>query len=908
VDWQARVRSRLAVLGLEAHREQQAVEEIAQHLEELCEESMRDGLEPAAAEAAALAELERHGEELAARFGELGRRAAPGIAGSQAGMPAPVVAGAPAGGGLLADLRQDLRFGARALLRRPLFAVVAVATLALGVGANTAIFSLVDSVLLRPLPYREPGRLVHFFEIKQNQDFGRREASYPDFLDLREGGTLFETLAGYNGGSASLSVDGGAPERVQLLEVSHDFFAMLGVEAALGRTFLPGESGVGAAQVAVLTDGAWRTRFGADPAILGRAISLSGHPYTVVGVLPRDFQFPLRGLAEVWLPLDVRPRVAGLRGRHWLDVIGRIRPGVTIEQARRQLEQVMTGVAERDPEWHEKIGVALVPLRDEMTGGVRPAMIATMAAVGFLLLVACSNLANLLLARASERQREFAVRSSLGARPGRLVRQLLAESLLLSLLGGALGLFLALWGAHLAVAALPARTVATLPFLAGFSLHLPAFLFTLSIVVATTLFFGLAPALHAARVQPADALHRGRAAAPATRSRLGRALVVSEIAATLVLLLAAGLVSKSLLHLLETSPGFRTGNLLSMRLSPPIGASLEDANLLRLHADLLERVGSLPGVSGVATVSQLPLTGRGDTGRAEIESRPGEKGVEANMRGISPGYFRMLGIPLVGGRGFGDDDRPDSAWTLMVNRTFERRAFDGASAVGQRLRFSFLPGQPWLEIVGVVGDEKVDTLDSEVTPIVYFSQAQIPDATYSLLVRSLDDPERLVRSVTAEIHAIDPLWPVYAVRTMDEVIADSTPVFLRRYLAWLLGAFALIAAVVAAVGVYGVIALSVAQRRQEIGVRISLGAARGEIVRLILGQGLRLAAIGVAAGLVAAALVSRLARSLLFGVSAADPAVLGAAVAVVTAAAVAACAVPALRAARVDPVVALRAE
>jgi len=905
MEWRRIVRERLAALDLDARTEAGIVEEIALHLEERCGEERRRGKTEDEARAAALALLDDDGGAVAliSELREL-QRQAHGTARTRAAWSQSGESWRSAGAAILLEAR----LGMRSLRRRPLFAAVALVTLALGVGANTAIFSLVDAVLLRPLPYRDPRALVHVFETKPAGDFTRRELSYPDFLDLQRTANALSTVAGYDGGTRTLGVDGAAPDRVQIVEVTDGFFPMLGVQAALGRLFQPGESGVGAAGVVVLSDGAWRRRFGGDPAVIGRRVQLNGVQHAVIGVLPPDFQFPLRGLAELWLPLDVSESTAALRGRHWLDVIGRLADGQSIAQAEAQVGQAMAEISRIDPEWHDGVGVELVPLRDEITGGVRAAMLATMAATALVLLVACCNLASVLLARATEREGEFAIRAALGARPHRLLRQMLVESLVLAAAGGAAGLLVALWGARLAIAALPARTAAALPHLAGFSLHGSAFLFTLGAVLATTVLFGLAPALRGARVHPATALRGVRTVTLPRRHRLAGALVVVEVALTLVLLVGAGLLIRSLDRLLATSPGFRTENLLTLRLSPPIGWSGEDAELIHLHGELLGRLAAVPGVAGVATVSQLPLTGRGDTGRATLEARATEKGPEVNVRGVSASYFRVLGIPLVRGRGFGDGDRQGSPPVLLVNRTFELRAFGGASALGERLTFSFLPGQPWMEVVGVVADERVDTLDREVTPIVYFHQAQYPDPTYSLLVRTTDDPGRMTRVVTREIHAVDPQWPAYAARAMSEVIADSMPVLLRRYLSYLLGSFALIAAFVAAVGVYGVIAASVAQRRQEIGVRLTLGAGRGRVAAAVVGQGMRLAALGAVIGLAVAGASARLAAGLLFGVSPVDPAVLVGASAVVLVAALTACAVPALRAVRVDPALALRSE
>jgi putative ABC transport system permease protein len=901
MDWKRAVRDRIAGLDVEPWRSEEIAEELAQDLEARFEAARARGLDEAQARQATLDQLDD--PQLLPALVRAEGTALPALARPQGGRHDALVEGAPASG-LLHGLRQDVRYALRTLLRTPGFSAVAIVTLGLGIGASTAIFGIAEAVLLRPLPYDQPERLQHLFETRTSQDFARSEASYPDFVDWSSRRDLFDAVAGYDGGGATLNVSG-TPERVRVLSVTDEFFPMLGVRPALGRLFLPGDSG--AADLVVLSWNTWQSRFGGDPAVLGRSLSLSERAFTVVGVLPESFSFPLRGDVELWLPLRVSENRRGARGWHWLDAIARLRPGVTREQALQGLRATAAQIAESDPRWHHGHGITLVPLRDEMVGNVKPALLALMATVAFVLLIVCSNLANLLLVRAAARRRELALRAALGASRWRLARQVLCESLAIAALGGLLALGVARTVSAALIAGLPGTWAQRLPFLDGFAISLPAVAFTLAVAVASGLLFGLAPMLRATRFDVFATLKEGRGSIGSAHGRLSRLFVVSEVALTLVLLVAGGLVARSFLELMRVSPGFETENLLTAGLSLPATRYRDPATLRAAQQRLIEGVESIPGAVRVATVSQLPLTGRGDTGGFKVAGRPEDERTEVNLRTVSRSYFDTLGVRLAAGRAFAEGDGPDAPPVVIVNETLARRVFPGG-ALGQRISFTFFEGEPWWEIVGVVGDERVDQLDKGVTPIVYFAYAQAPDNSMALVVRSAVAPEALAKEMREVVRGLDPELPLQDVTTMEQRIADSLPVFLRRYLALLIGAFAALAAVLAGVGIYGVAAHAVEQRQHEIGVRMALGAAPGQVVGMILGQALALAGVGVAIGLAGSALASRALSGLLYGVASTDALVHAAVAGALATVVVAACARPAWRAVRVDPTIALRAD
>ena len=806
-------------------------------------------------------------------------------------------------------LLQDIRYAVRMLLKKPGFTAVAVLTLALGIGANTAIFTVVDAALLRSLPYKEPDRLVHLWETNQQQEFHQREASYPDYLTWREQNHSFDQMAGYSRGSFTLT-GREAPERIQGAAVTSYFFSTLGVEAIYGRTFYPDEDKPGAENSVILSHGLWERRFGGDASIVGQSITLAGRPFTVIGILPPNFKFALAGESELWVALHPSPMQVERRYMHWLNVIARLKPGVSPEQARSDMKAVAGRIADEDQQYHAGSDIAVVELQEQVVGSVKPVLIVLLAAVGFVLLIACANVANLLLARSAARQKEMAIRTALGASRSRVIRQLLTESLLLALLGGACGLFVAAWGVELLVAAIPRSILDSMPYLDNLTIDTGVLGFTCAVTLATGLVFGLVPALQASRPGIQETLKDGsRSSTDTARHRVRNILVVSEIALALVLLVGAGLMLKSLLRLLEVDTGFDSRNLLTMQLALPASRYSEAETRAAFHQQLLTRIESLPGVKGAATVSVLPLVG-GDTGGFNIEGEPvlgpGEKR-ESNLRTVSTGYFKVMGIPLIKGRYFTDYDNRTAPNVVIINQTLADRFFPGQEPVGKRIIFTFGQPAPW-QIVGVVGDEKVVSLDARTTPVIYAPYLIDLDSMMGVVVRADSDPDTLATAVRGEVAALDRDLPVYGFKTMDRMIAETPSTFLRRYPALLIGVFAVVAAALAVIGIYGVVSYSVTQRTHEIGIRMALGASKRDILKLVVGQAAGLMIAGVGGGLIAAFAVTRLMASLLYEVSATDLMTFASVSVLLAAVALLASYIPARRAAKVDPMVALRYE
>ena len=809
----------------------------------------------------------------------------------------------------MSSLWQDLRYSLRMMWKSKSFTLIAVLTLALGIGANTAIFTVVDAALLRPLPYREPNQLVHLWETKPQQQFKEREASYPDYLDWKAQNRVFDGVAGYTRRGFTLSLHD-ASDRIQGAAVTDNFFQVLGVEVMHGRGFEAGEDQPGREAVVILGNNLWQGRFNSDPGIIGQTIKINEASYRVVGVLPASFQFALAGGAELWTPLNPTPEQTGRRFMHWLNIVARLKPGVTHEQAQADLSRIAAGIASQDPAAHTGTGIRIVSLHEQIIGNLRSILFVLLGTVCFVLLIACANVANLLLARSAARQKEIAVRTALGASQWRLIRQLLTESTVLALLGGGLGLMLALWGVDLLVANLPASQADSMPYLLGLTLDVRVLLFTISISLLTGIVFGLAPALQSSKLNLQETLKEGgRTSSVATHHRLRNIFVVSEIALALLLLVGAGLMMKSLLRLLEINPGFNPDRLLTMRVALPPTKYKEDEKVMAFHQELITRVGGMPGVKGVGTVNILPLRG-GNTASFIVAGRPapnpGDE-LEANIRDVSPSYFEVMNVPLIKGRAFTDHDKRDAPAVVIINQTAANRFFPGLEAVGQRLLYTRMELPPF-EIVGVVGDEKVNGLDKATTPVIYGPFLQDPSGFINLVVRTSSDPNALAGAVRSEIRNLDPDIPVFEIKTMEQLIDNSPSTFLRRYPAFLIGTFAAIALLLACVGIYGVISYSVSQRTHEIGVRIALGASQRDILRLVVGHGMGLTLIGVGCGLLAAFILSRFLASLLFEVSASDPVTYAAVSMLLILVAFLACYIPARRATRVDPMVALRYE
>ena len=791
----------------------------------------------------------------------------------------------------------DLRFGSRLLIKKPAFTAIAVITLALGIGANTAIFSVVNSVLLRRLPYPDSERLV---TMRFNQ-------SVPDLEDIRSRIQSFE----YFGGSVMQAQDytsEAEPLQVQASLCNADLFKALGAKAEIGRVISDEEDRFGGDPVVVLANGFWQHTFGGDPNIIGKSIQLSGKSYTVIGVMPADFIMPTE-VPDVWASVRVvNPIAAQFRGVHFLRTYIRLKPGVTLSQAAGEMEGIDQWLAEQYPEDNKGRRTILLSLHDRIVSNTRPALRILFGAVGLVLLIACANFANLLLARAAGRRQEILIRSALGASRARLVGQMLTESTLLSLVGGAAGLLLAKWGVDLLIALKPAN----LPRLSSIAIDGSVLAFAVGVSFLTGIVFGLVPAFSASRLDVNEALKEGGRAATGgiARHRVRSILVVSEIALALVLLIGAGLLIKSIWKLRTVDPGFNPENLLTMRVEMPETRYKEIPKQIQFRDRLLEAVNSVPG-SQAALISELPMT-ENLMHNFVIDGRPplppGEE-PELETRTVAGEYFRTMGIPVLVGRDFNASDRADSPAVGLVNESFVREYFPNEDPIGARIAWARGNPRRWMTIIGVVGDVKHYGLSLPELPAFYNSYEQ-QDQPWKrwmyLAVRADLNPGLLAGQVKNQVWSIDKQIPVTRLRTMSEVMAASMSA--QRFNMTLMGIFASVALVLAAIGIYGVISYSVTQRTHEIGIRMALGAETADVLGIVLRQGLLLASVGVALGIVTAFVLTRVLSSLLFGVSTTDPLVFVAISLMLTAVALGATFIPARRATKVDPMIALRYE
>jgi putative ABC transport system permease protein len=811
-------------------------------------------------------------------------------------------------------LWQDLRYGARMLLKKPGFTLIAVLTLALGIGANTAIFSVVYAVLLRPLPYQEPERLTLLWTRLEKIGLEQNWVSEPEVLDFREQSQLFESFGVVNGSSFILTGDG-EPEQLSGAEVSTNFFSVLGAKIKAGRDFTPDEETPGAPRVAILSHGFWQRDFGGEQSVIGSTINLSGRPTTVIGVLPPHFTLmvPPEALVpanvDVWIPYAVDYAKQD-RDSHGLTVIGRMRPGVTLHQAQDEMNAI---AARLYPIHYTHTGfeVKVVSLHGDIVKKMRPALLVLLAAVGCVLLIACANVANLLLGRAATREREMAVRAAMGASRTRLLRQLLTESVLLSLLGGAVGLGLAVWG----VDALLALSPADLPRIDEVSIDLRMLGFTFFIAALTGILFGLVPALKASRTNLTRSLKEGgRSVAGNASHRLRSLIVVAEIALSLILLVGAGLLMRSFFRLTRVDPGFNSHSVLTMKMTIPRSKYKDGPAVASFYQQLLEKVKALPGVESAAGISQLPLSGDywGGTLTFEGVTANAERGnlasFEVDQRAITPDYFTTMKTPLLEGRFFTSQDVRGKPYVAIVDETLARRLWPNASPLGRRMTFGRFPEKPdtWIEIVGVVRHIRHHRLDANVREEVYYPHSVVSFSQMTLAIRTASEPLGIVSAVRDTVRSLDRDQPVYRIRTMDELVAGALAP--ARFTLLLLLIFAAVAAALAVVGIYGVISHAVTQRTHEIGVRMALGAQVSDVLKMVVGQGIKLVSLGIAAGLTGAFLLTRLMASLLYNVSATDSATFIAISVILAGVALAACFVPARRAARVDPMVALRYE
>jgi putative ABC transport system permease protein len=800
---------------------------------------------------------------------------------------------------MFSDGLRDTRYAVRQLRKSPGFSVIAVLTLALGIGATSAMFSVINGVLLRPLPYPNAESLVRVHEILPQ--FGRFSVAPASFLDWRQQNTVFERIAAFTGGSATYT-DASGPQRVTNAAVSWDIFELLQVAPALGRGFRADEDAPGKANAIVLSHGMWQRRFGGAPDVLGRSVSLSGTPYTIIGVMPAGFSFPTPQ-EEFWLPLGLNPASA-TRGGHFLAVIARRKPGISEQQAEAEMKTIAERLALQYPDSSAKESAEVVSLHEQSVGDIRPALLTLLAAVGVVVLIACANVANLLLVRASVRGKEIAIRMALGAGRRRLILQMLAESLVLSLAGGVLGLIFA----YLAVKPIQTLSAGSIPRVDGISIDATVLAFALLLSMVTGILFGLAPAWQAARSGVADVLKEGGRSSSTSGGRWARSgLLVAEVALSIVLLVGATLLLRSFARLTNVDPGFHPERALAFRVALPNATYPQPHNRVTFFDDLLARLDALPQVTAAGISQALPM--RGDYILSfTVQGRPAPKpgaGTSANYRSISPDYFKALGTPLLRGRIFTNRDADKAPMVAIVDQAFVDRHFPGEEPLGRGIDIGN-GTDGFYEIVGVVGDVHHYGLDVDPNPTMYVPFKQGLFSSVWVVARTEGDPAQLASLARQTVRDIDPGLPTFAMTPLADVVTES--VAQRRFSVLLLVLFAAVALFLAAVGLYGVVAYTVTQRTQEIGLRMAIGAQHGDVMRMVVGGGMKLALIGVAIGLVSALALSGLLTTMLFGVKPVDPIsyILTATVLLVIAAL--ACYIPALRAARVDPIVALRQE
>jgi predicted permease len=885
--WLKRTRSAVRNLTNGTKHNRDLDEEIRAHVELLAEEKMAKGMDPE--QARREAKIEAGGIE----------QVKEAVSSNRAGA-------------WLDVLSQDVRFGIRMLLRNPGFTLVAVLALALGIGANTAMFSIVNSVLLRPLPYAQPDRLVkvwtRFTNIGLPQD--QNWISAPEFRDITELNKSLIDIAAFTNVNFNVTTSGTA-NRMLGAQVSPSFFTILGVNAERGRVFAKEEGEKGHDNVLLLSHGVWERRFGSDPQITGKQIIANGQSFTVVGVLPAGFDYPNQ--SEMWSPLSFAPDdlAPNNRGNHGLEVIGKLKPGVTLAQARADLDLVggeMTRQHGEYPYGKFDFTVTLMPLIQDIAGDVQQPLWILMTAVALVLLIACANLAGLLLVRATAREREIAIRIALGAGGRRILRQMITESLLLSLLGGVIGMVLA----PLALRMLAQSNAVALPRVVGTQIDLPVLLFTTALSLVTGILFGILPALQVIRDVNCTALREGGRSQTvgASSRRLRRLLVTGETAIALILLVSAGLLFKSFIRVLEVNPGFRAEGVLKMTTALPPEKYAKDEQVAAFFRQALERIKRLPGVDSAGFLDTIPLGDGNASGTVTVDTQsvpPDKTAFEADQRAVTPGLFKTLGIPLLRGRDFNEGDIATSTPVAIIDETMAELYWPGQDPLGKRIRMGGGGSKsPWRTIVGEVGHVRYRTLEARSRTELYMPEEQVAASTMSILVHTTGDPLALASSVEKEIQASDPDQPVYRVRTMTQVMAES--VARRRLGATLLAVFAALAMLLSVLGIYGVIAFDVAQRTNEIGIRIALGAQRSSVMQLILSDGLRPVLMGILAGLVGGAICGRLIRTMLFDARPLDPLVLVGVALAMAAVACAACLFPAWRAARLSPMTALRYE
>jgi len=801
----------------------------------------------------------------------------------------------------------DTRYALRTIAKRPLFYSLVVLTLALGIGANAAIFTVVNGVLLRPLPYPQPDRLMTVWTHNPRQGFDKDVSTYPNFDDWRRSSQSFEHMSAYFGASVTLT-GSGDPAQIRGARVTPEFFETMGVAPARGRGFSAADGQAGGERVVILGHALWMQRFGGDASVIGRRIMLNGVPFEVVGVMPETFKHPAD--AELWLPLapvGQFQELFGARGSYWLTIVGRLKPGVARPAAQSEMDAIAARLEKQYPV-NAGIGIVLVPLHEELVGDVKRPLIILLGAVCFVLLIACANVANLLLTRAASRQRELAIRAALGAGRGRLVRQILTECVVLGLLGGAAGLLLAAFGTDLLQALAPPE----LPRLSNIGIDRNVLAYAAAASVFTSLLFGLVPALHASRRDSGGHLKEGGRTGTAGRAggRVRAALAIGELALALVLLVGAGLLIRSFIALNNEDPGFATRGVLALRIDLPAASYGEPARIAGFYDQLIERLDALPGVEAAAAGSSLLLSRLPGSGGISIEGRPplppNARNIPVVYDSVTPDYFATLQIPLRRGRMFTAADGPQSAQVVLVNEAFVRRFFPNEDPLGRRVTFGDPAQGRWQTIVGVVADTKRGGFEREPWAETYFPMGQSPDSRAFVLLRTGGDPVTLAAQARAAVWSIDPNQAIASIRTVPEMLAQRE--LNRRFTTLLLGVFASVALLLAIIGTYGVIAHGTAQRTQEIGIRMALGADRRSILRMVLAGGLRIAAAGLTLGVLGALALTRVLTGLLFGIGARDPLTFVVVPAALLVVALAACWIPARRAMRVDPAITLRGD
>jgi putative ABC transport system permease protein len=803
---------------------------------------------------------------------------------------------------------QDLRFGTRTLFKNFGFALVALLTLALGIGANTAIFSVVNAVLLRPLPYNESERLALLWSTNARENNPQQPHSFFDFNDFKQQNQSFSEIAAASPIWNFVLSGGAEPEQIQGQWVSANLFSMLGVAPLKGRAFLAEEDQPNGAPAVIISHNLWQRYFNGDPEIAGKTLRLDGNQVNIVGVMPAGFQFLER--VELWVAAARNPIISRGRSIRLFSVVGRLKSDVTVQQANAEMTTIARRLEQQYPDTNSGVGARLVPLHEQVTGNVRPALLLLLGAVGLMLLIVCANVANLLLARSASRRKEMAVRAALGAGQMRLIRQLLTESLTISLVGGAIGLLVATWGIDLLLTLSPAQ----IPRYNKIGIDMTVLGFALAVSLLTGIIFGLAPALQSAKINLTESLKEGGRGTGVGHKRISNLLVVTEIALTLVLLIGAGLLIRSFTRLLDVNPGFNAENVLTMQMLLPGSKYPQPQQRAEFYRQLESRLKSLPEVVSVGAVTRLPLGALNNvTSFVQIEGQPVQPGQwpEVDFRRASGGYFQTLGIPLIKGRLVTEQDVASGANLIAINGAMAKRFWPNEDPIGKRLRTGVNPDQAnWQTVVGVVGNVRHLGLDVEPRAEIYFHTLTSPPFSPVVGVRTKSDPKNLIGAVRSQVRSIDGDVVVANINTMEELVSAS--IAQRRFSMLLLGVFAAIALLLAAIGIYGVISYSVAQRANEIGVRMALGAQSHDVIKMVLREGMLLALIGVGIGLIAtfalARLMTSLLSNLLFSVRATDPITFVGVAALLALVALAACYIPARRAAKVDPMVALRCE